>query len=204
MPDYTVGVGMAVDDLAQATHNWTNTSLFSSTKAGVNNGLYTPYTAQQYKDLLALWVSLPIKYPLSYAKHRLQLMRELMRINEDANKPQDLFWCNYIANYQERFPVNNSQLNVQVNRFLQRYKDSIVFKPWLYVIIAIAITIYVLRQRKIIVQQRLAINLIACSGLSLVVMLFLAPAAEQRYLIILFAVVPIAACLAWTTKKPSV
>ncbi len=202
MPDYTVGVGMTVEDLAQATHSWTNTSLFSNTKAGVNNSLATPYTPEQYKDLLVLWVSLPIKYPQSYAKHRLQLMRELMRVNEDPNKPQDLFWCNYITNYNDRFPANSSLLNLLVNLLLKRHKDSIVFKPWLYVIIAIMVVIYILRQRQITVQQRLAMNLIICSGLSLVVMLFLAPAAEQRYLIILFTVVPIAACLAWATKQP--
>lgn len=205
LPPFTVGPAMTVEDLAQATYDWTNTSLFSNTKAGVNNGLGVPYAPEQYRQLLTQWITLPLKYPVSYAKHRLRLASDLLRVVESPNKPQDLFWINQMMSYGEhdyrqRFPINHSQLNKIVNHFLVTRKDDMYFKPWFYLLLAIGIIVYVLRTPQASRQQRLAGYLTLSAVLSVGVMCFLAPAAEQRYLIILFNVVPISLCLAWKNR----
>lgn len=200
LPPFTVGHNMTVADLAQATHNWTNTSLFSSTKAGVNNGLYTPYTKAQYRQLLKQWVLLPVSHPKSYFKHRLRLASDLIRIIESPNKPQDLFWTNKMIQYGDRFPANKTRLNQLTNDFLTHNKDSFYFKPWFYLLLAVTVLAYLVTAKPTTQQQRLAGHLIVSAFLSVAVLFFLAPAAEQRYLIILFNVVPIAACSAWPLK----
>lgn len=195
LPPFTVGANMDVADLTQATKTWTNTSLFSSTKAGVNNGLYTPYQPEQYRTLMKLWVTLPLYYPASYFTHRWALLKDLLRFDESPNKPQDLFWTNQIIKYADRFPVNSSQLNHTVNQQLKQYLGVFFFKPWFYLLIALVILLWRFRLHGLSRQQQLANHLLYCAFFSIGVLFFLAPAAEQRYLIILFNFVPIAACL---------
>ncbi len=193
LPPFAGGAGVTVEQLSQSTHNWTNTSLFSI----IRSGLGKPYTAEQYRKLFKQWVSLPFTYPSSYAKHRLRLGCDLLRLVETPNKPQSLFWINGICKYGERFPANRSELNEKVNQFLTTQKDNIYFKPWFYLLIATIVFVYILSQSRINSQQYLALYLIISSFLSVVVMSFLAPAAEQRYLIILFNFIPLSACLSW-------
>ncbi len=212
LPAFTVGPGMDVADLAQATQSWTNLSLLANTKAGIRSGLFVPYPAEQYQILLKLWLSLPLRYPNSYFEHRWELLKDLLRFDETPDKPQDLFWTNQIIQYGERFPVNNSPLNQKINRWLIQHKNDFYFKPWFYILLALLILLWRLlwrlqwrllwrrRCEELNTQQRLADYLLYSAFLSVGVLFFLVPAAEQRYLIILFNFVPLAACLTWAKQ----
>jgi len=73
LPEFTVGPGMTTLELKSALNQWTNATLFSDTKSGINNGLYEAFSKEQYHALLKAWVLAIARYPASYLEHRAEL-----------------------------------------------------------------------------------------------------------------------------------
>lgn len=202
LPEFVLKPGATVAQLEKTTTNWSNVSLFTNPGSGMRDNWTPEPTPQEFAIAFKVWVSLPFLYPESYFSHRLRLFSELLRINEEDNKPQGLFWVNEIVDYNEQFPVNKTPLNQWVNKQLIQYRDSILFKPWSYLLLALVILAYLLSLPRLSHQQRLASCLLYCCCLTLAVLFVFSPAAEQRYLLLLFNLIPLAACLTWA-KQPS-
>lgn len=202
LPEFVLKPGATVAQLEETTNNWSNVSLFTDPGSGVRDNWVPEPTPEQFAIAFKVWTSLPLIYPESYFSHRLRLFSELLRVNEEENKPQGLFWVNEMVDYGEQFELNETQLNYWVNKQLTKYNTSFFFKPWLYLLIALAILAYLLSRPRLSPQQQLASCLLYCCCLTLLTLLIFSPAAEQRYLILLFNFIPVAACLTWA-KQPS-
>ena len=185
LPDFCIGSNMSVDDLSNATVPWTNTQLFWKTKSGMNSGLIVPYKKQEYMILFNKWISMINNYPREYLTHRMEVANDLLRINESSNKPIDLYFSRKIHSFNESFELNDSNLNKKITDVIKSSLNTILFKGWVYFVFEFIIFIYVFLKRKAIEFEFVLV--LSLSGiLSVIVLTFVSPSAEQRYLIWLF------------------
>ena len=185
LPEFTIGEAMTVDELSTTTVPWTNTHLFSKTKSGINAGLLTPYKQEQYSILFKKWLSMMATYPIEYLTHRLEVTRELLRINESSNKPIDLYYSRMMYDFKDKFELNKSPLNKKITHGINSLLGNLVFKGWVYFVFLILVFILFSMTKRS--RQSEFIKAISLSGISSVVILsFVSPSAEQRYLIWLF------------------
>ncbi len=182
LPDFCIGPDLSTQDLSNATVSWTNTQLFWKTKAGMNSGLDMPYKDSQYKVLFNKWLSMLAEYPLEYLTHRIEVINDLLRFDESSNKPIDLYFSRKISTYNNLFKLNNSQLNMEITKGIKSNLDNIVFKGWIYLLFLFVIFIYFVSKRK--TNQSEFILILSLSGIfSIIILTFVAPSAEQRYLV---------------------
>lgn len=187
LPDFTTGPGMTVDDLGQAFKPWSNVPLFTQTKAGINTGIDLPYTPEQYQTLFKAWLSLPFTHSQSYAAHRLRVLNELLRIKESDHKYKELYYVHRMVNHADRFLKNQSHLNRKIAHWLKNNTNAFYFKPWFYLLLGLMAMPLLYRSRhsvKTTPQTDLTHVLLTCAFLNVIVMLFLAPAGETRYVIV--------------------
>lgn len=192
LPTSIIDPKVTVEDIAKSSHNWTNTTLYAN--------IYLPLSADelQHRQLLKLWLSLPFTYPESYFLHRWRLWNELLRFEEATDKPQELFWVNQMVGFEQQFKINQTALNQIINQQLTKHKDSFYFKPWFFLLLGLLILVWIWSCGEPDNQQhRLAKQMIYCCLLLPCLLFFIAPAAEQRYLIVLFNFIPIACCLSF-------
>ncbi len=185
LPDFVTGPGMTVADLDQAFKPWSNVPLLSRTQAGIKTGIELPYKGDEYRTLKKAWLQLPFTQTSAYLKHRWRLFKELLRINETNDKPKELYYVHKVTGFQADFPKNNSKLNQKYSAWMKQNIDAFYFKPWFYLLLgALACVVFVFRYKKAGQANGLFLCLSACAFLNVMVMLFLAPAAETRYLIV--------------------
>ncbi|WP_154222421.1 hypothetical protein [Marinicella rhabdoformis] len=187
LPAFVSGPSMTVEDLTQAFEPWSNVPLFSRTKAGINTGIDLPYSDEQYQTLRQTWLQLPFNHSQAYIKHRWRVMMELLRINESKDSPVALYYNHTMSKYNGTYPKNDSQANVKIEQVLKAAVKGFYSKPWFYLLLGmLAVPLLLKKQGGQCKWQSsgLARALTACIVLNVLVMLFLAPAAESRYLIV--------------------
>lgn len=187
LPAFATGEGMTVEDLSQAFKPWSNVPLFSKTKAGIGTGLDVPYSDEQYQTLLKAWLKLPFSHSQAYIKHRWRVMMELLRINESKDRPVALYYNHTMSKYQASYPKNDSEANAKIEQWLKVVVNGFYSKPWFYLLLGILALPLLLKKQgglRRFQDNGLACTLTACIVLNVLVMLFLAPAAETRYLIV--------------------
>ncbi|MCF6288676.1 MAG: hypothetical protein L3J53_05490 [Proteobacteria bacterium] len=182
LPEFTKGVDMTVEDLSNAVYPWSNIPLMTKTKAGINVGVITPFTDIQYQELFKFWLGTIFNHPKEYLQHRLEVLHALLNLHASKNKPIDLYFSRKMHNYAQEFHLNDSLSNQKISQFIQANINFYIFQGWVYFIIGLLFIIFILISKKI--KQHEFAFVLACSGcMSVAILFFISPSAEQRYLI---------------------
>jgi len=85
LPAFTHGHGLTVEELerAKAFDEAVDAPLFQRSQSAVNDGYGRPYTPAQKRELLAAWYSAVTTYPGAYLHHRLRTFGLLIGTHED-------------------------------------------------------------------------------------------------------------------------
>jgi hypothetical protein len=181
LPEFTVGPGMTTADLSSALSPWTNVTLFAGTKAGINNGLFEPYSKEQYQTLFKTWALAIADYPGAYLQHRAELSSGLYGFR---SYPLVLAhaYGGRIVQFKDNpeFKLNQTRLNRFILIPLTRHVESWPFKGWIYAVLCIVLSLLAWPLRQKIRYQR--VLLLSVSGLFFTApLLIIAPAAPMRF-----------------------
>ncbi|MCB1582138.1 MAG: hypothetical protein R3E90_05640 [Marinicella sp.] len=182
LPGFTTGEGMTLEDLSRANTSWTNTHLFSKTQSGVNSGLGYPYSNEQNKTLLNSWLNMILSYPVAYLSHRAEVSNELLRINDAEKKPVDIYYTRKQIYFSDGHTLNDSSINLTITKWVNKHLNDFYFMGWFYCLIQFVLLVVMFFRKQS--ANRMLIMALSSSGLlSVLALTFVAPSAEQRYLI---------------------
>jgi hypothetical protein len=182
LPDFAVGPGMDVGDLRQAFRPWSNTPLYSGTRAGIREPLLGGWTSDELRAISRAWREAIASYPQAYLEHRWRLLGALVGTH-DRDWPRELIFSDGETAYRDNPPVlaNTSTAHALLMRGFEAGRDTAWLAAWPYLIAGLIALVLAWRQR----HRLNADAALAFSGsawfyaLPLIVM---APAAELRYL----------------------
>ncbi len=182
LPADTVGPGMTPEDLASAYVPWTNTLLFSNTRAGVLQPFLKPAQSRLKREILVAWWQAVLRYPKAYAQHRWRLTKALFGTHS-KHWPRELIYFPHPAQFDHNPPVS-AQRNAWQGfwyRRLDAWRTSPILAAWPWLLLAVPALVLAIRQRRA-VHARMAMLLVASGALVALPLLVVSPAAELRYL----------------------
>lgn len=154
----------------------------------------------EWSSLRSFWLRTLIDNPGIYVEHRWRVLRSLLAIGRPTvhipfateNLPEHLRGVQNAAGLPDFHP---SRWNARLTRGLEQLRDSLFFRPWLYVLLAAAGGLYSLRLRAPAATPARAI---AASGLLYMgTYVPFAPAADFRYVWWLVLTVVLLPLLLW-------
>ncbi len=182
LPEFTTGKNITINELSEVDVTWTNLHVFTKTRAGVNAGLIDPYSHQQNKKLFKAWLGMIQNHPLAYLAHRTEVSAHLLRIKESPEQPIDFFYTRNNRDFPDGHTFNNNTINSHVTTWINKHLDYFYFKGWFYLSLQLLLLIYFLVTTN--TSTKPMATALSCSGvLSVLVLLFASPSAEQRYLV---------------------
>jgi hypothetical protein len=182
LPDFTVGPTMDVADLRQAFRPWSNTPLYSGTRAGIREPLGSDWTPNELAAISRAWRNAIAAYPQAYLQHRWRLLRALLGTH-DREWPRELIFSDGEVAYRDNPPVaaNTSVAHGFLLRAFEAGRDSVWLAAWPYLLMGLfALALAWRHRQREYGDAALAVSTSAWFyALPLSVMV---PAAELRYL----------------------
>jgi hypothetical protein len=164
-----------------AQHYTPATNVPTLVSGGVRSNFLFPYSDDQYRELRAQWLGLPLRYPRAYFAHRLAVAGRLFGWIRDPQVDQMALAPGVVAlGDNPALAPRGDRFNAAVQRALNRAVGTPLFAGWLYLMLALAVVAAGLRRRD--PRARLA-SATAASGLCYALPLLVAAgSAEFRYL----------------------
>ncbi len=182
LPDYTfVDEPMSMESLNDSVVSWSNVPIFV---AGVRSGLYLPFDDREYSEIKQLWWDLLTEHSADYMAHRLAVFLELVRWRDDEDKPQSVYrdWQTIGFRDNPEFSVNQGAMNQLANRLVTASLDSVLHRPWLYLLMGLLLLVFLLTRPRAEHKQVILVMLLSAISHAFT-MFIIAPSAEQRYLL---------------------
>ncbi|HEX6833047.1 MAG TPA: hypothetical protein VF132_05890, partial [Rudaea sp.] len=180
LPPGTYGPALTVDDLAQAFDEFSNTSLFARTRAGLRQPFFAaddPLNAAVH----AAWLDAILAHPGAYLRHRWRLTRALFG-TRPRTWPHELVYVDGEIQYADNSPVapNDGAIHGALVRGFENARDGWWFAAWPYLVLAIGAFAATWRRT---CADPVPARVVLLSGLLYAAPLpVVAPSAELRYL----------------------
>lgn len=182
LPDFMIGPGLDVAELAAAFRGWSNVPMLQNTTHGMLDPLSAEYSAEQLARLRAAWIAAITDAPGAWLAHRWRLARALFG-SKSAEWPRELVYVDDEVGYRDNPPVarNATRLHARVMRLAARLVDTPALAAWPCLLAGLVAAIAAWRRRRE-AAAAIALALLASTWLYALPLCALAPAAELRYL----------------------
>jgi hypothetical protein len=201
LPDFMIGPGLDVAELAQAFRPWSNTPMLQNTRHGMRDPFASDYTAGELSSLRHAWLSAIARHPRAWLAHRWRLSRALFGTH-DAAWPRELIYVDDEFQYRDNPAVARNASGL--HRMLMRAAASLSVTPllagWPYALIGGIAAPFAWRRRRRNAGA-IALTLLASAWLYALTLVALAPAAELRYLGWTSLASLLAAACAWLAEN---
>lgn len=182
LPDFMIGPGLEVAELAAAFRPWSNTPMLSGTRHGLRDPFAQDFAPAELATLRAAWTGAILAYPGDWLAHRWRLARALFGRHE-ANWPRELVYVDDEVRYRDNPPVarNASALHAALMAAAAALSSTHVLAAWPYLLAGLLAAPRAWRRRGETAGAA-ACALLASAWLYALPLCALAPAAELRYL----------------------
>jgi hypothetical protein len=172
---------MDVADLKQAYQVWSLGAVLTRTRNGIRDPITPGWTPAQLAELRHAWLGACLAHPRDYVAHRLELTAALFGTHP-SDWPQSLKFVPTQVQVRDNPPVsaNTTALHGWIFRTAERFRDTLVFAAWPYLLVGLVAAPFAWRRRDRL-AARIALVLIASGALYAVPLTVLAPSAELRY-----------------------
>jgi len=181
LPDFMIGPGLDVDELAASLRPWSNLSLFD-THHGVRSPFTPPLAPAELEQLRTAWFDSIARHPRAWLAHRWRVTQALFGTHA-RDWPAQLIYADARTPLGDNPPVaaNTSALHA----FLMRAADALRATPalaaWPYLLAGLFAAPFAWRRRHD-VSGRATLVALASAWLLALPLCALAPSAELRYL----------------------
>lgn len=182
LPPQMIGADMSVGQLAGALDCHTVIHLLTGTRSGINPGIDAPLPEPVLADLRQRWLTLPLRSPRAYLRHRACVAASLFG-PQSAEKPETLIFVPEIVERAGNPPMtrNATAVNAWLVAWMRTHRGDLVVAPLLPLLLGLA-ALVIARRRSLPDDARARIDVLVLSGLAYAASLLpLAPAAEYRY-----------------------
>lgn len=182
LPQFMIGPGLDVAELAGAFRPWSNTPMLTNTRHGMRDPFATDFSEAESRTLREAWFDAIAEHPGAWAQHRWRLTRALFGTHA-ADWPRELVYVDDHVPYRDNPPVarNASTLHARLMRAAAALVATPALAAWPYLLVGFAAGIAAWRRRRA-PAGTLALVLLASAALHALPLTLLAPAAELRYL----------------------
>jgi hypothetical protein len=182
LPDFMIGPGLDVAELAGAFRGWANTPMLANTQHGMRDPFMRAYTDEELSTLRHAWLAAIGANPGAWLAHRWRLTRGLFGTHDPA-WPRELIYVDDEFQYRDNPPVtrNGSWLHRWLMRIAGAWSTTPMLAAWPYALIGVFAALPAWRRRKEAAAQ-IALILLASGGLYALTLIVFAPSAELRYL----------------------
>ncbi len=182
LPDFMVGPGFDVPDLAQAFRDWSNTPMLANTRHGMRDPFAEDYTQDQLAHLRRAWLDAIATHPRAWLAHRWQLSRALFGTHA-PDWPHELIYVDDEIQYRDNPPVarNPGALHASLMRAAAAWHATPLLAAWPCLLTGVIALPLAWRRRRF-AGARCALILLASAWLYALPLPLLAPSAELRYL----------------------
>lgn len=182
LPDFMIGPGLDVADLAQAFRPWANTPMLQNTRHGLRDPFTPGFSAAELTALRAAWVRAITEEPRAWLTHRWRLTRALFGTHA-ADWPVELIHVDAQVQYADNPPIarNGGTLHAALMRAAAALRTTPALAAWPYLLAGLLALPVAWRSRRT-PPGRIALLLLASAWLYALPLALLAPSAELRYL----------------------
>jgi len=182
LPDFMVGHGLAIAELAENLREWSSLPLLTGTRHGLRAPLVAPYlSADELSRLRAAWLGAIVAAPRDWLVHRWRVMRALLGTHA-ADWPVELVYVDAEYAFRDNPPIapNGGALHASLIDWARTHVASASLAAWPYLALGLLAAPLAWLQRR---QRcaRVALLLLASAWLYLLPLYALAPSAEVRY-----------------------
>jgi hypothetical protein len=181
LPDFMIGPGLDVAELAGAFRSWSNTPMLANARHGIRDP-FADYSAQELATLRSAWLNAITGEPRAWLAHRARLSRALFGTHP-GDWPRELVYVDDEFHYQDNPPVlrNAGTLHARVMRVAASLAATPALAAWPCLVLGAIGGILAVRRRGDTAARVVAITLLS-AWLYALPLCVLAPAAELRYL----------------------
>ncbi|WP_139224845.1 hypothetical protein [Dokdonella immobilis] len=185
LPPFTHGAGLDVEELREtgAFNPVSVTSLFSSSRSGVNNGFIEPYSAEQRWTIAKAWWKAIADHPFAYLSHRGRTA-SLLFGRQSGQAPHGIAYYQARTDYRDNPPLPAAWFANAQGR-LYRLADQLS-STWLFSALPLVLlnagAFWLAWRRRGGAEGAFAAGISASALLYAASFLPLAPSAELRYL----------------------
>ncbi len=182
LPDFMIGPGFDIADLAQAFRGWSNTPMLANTRHGMRDPFAEDYTPDQLTRLRRAWLDAITTYPRAWLTHRWQLSRALFGTHA-PDWPHELIYVDEEIRYRDNPPVarNAGALHTVLMHAAAAWRSTPLLAAWPLLSFGLIALPCAWRRRRF-PGARYAFILLASAWLYALPLTLLAPSAELRYL----------------------
>ncbi|MEO7326425.1 MAG: hypothetical protein ABIW82_16505 [Dokdonella sp.] len=181
LPDFMIGPGLDVAELARAFRPWSNVPMLVGTRHGMRDP-FSDYSAQELATLRAAWLDAVMDEPRAWLAHRLRLSRALVGTHA-AEWPRELIYVDDEVGYRDNPAV--ARATNALHTGLMRVAANLALTPalaaWPYLVLGLVGGGLAWRRRGHI-AARLATIALTSVWLYALPLTAIAPSAELRYL----------------------
>ena len=183
LPDFMIGPGLDIADLAQAFRDWSNTPMLVNTRHGMRDPFSDAYSSDELSRLRHAWLDAISTHPRTWLAHRWRLTRALFGTHA-LDWPHELIYVDDEVRYRDNPPIarNAGVLHSTLLRVAAALQATPVLGAWPTLAIGLIALPLAWRRRRRSVGASIALILLASAWLYALPLTLFAPSAELRYL----------------------
>ncbi|MEO6690444.1 MAG: hypothetical protein ABIS07_10595 [Dokdonella sp.] len=181
LPDFMIGPGLDVAELAQAFRPWSNVPMLVGTQHGIRDP-FSDHSAQELATLRTAWLGAITDEPRAWFAHRLRLSRALFGTHA-VEWPRELIYVDDEVGYRDNPPIarTTNALHAGLMRAAAILAVTAALAAWPYLVLGLVGGAVAWRRRGDMTARLAAIVLLS-AWLYAVPLTMIAPSAELRYL----------------------
>lgn len=181
LPDFMIGPGLDVEELAMVLRPWSNLTLFNA-QHGMRSPFEPPLAPGELERLRAAWLDSIAQHPRAWLAHREGVARALFGTHA-RDWPAELVYVDGMTAFGDNPPVvpNTSALHAFLMRTADVLRATSALAAWPYLLAGLLAAPFAWRRRRD-GAGRVALAALTSAWLLAMPLLALAPSAELRYL----------------------
>lgn len=201
LPDFMIGPGLNIPELAEAFREWSMTPMLQNTQHGMRDPFMDDFTPEQLSTLRSAWLGAIRAHPQAWLAHHARQARALLGVHEPS-WPRELLYVDDEFQYRDnpRIARNDSALHKALMRGAAMLSTTPLLAGWPYLLIGLAALPAAWRRRREL-SGISALVLLASAWLYVMPLIVLVPA-ELRYLGWSCLASVLAAAIAWLARRP--
>lgn len=180
LPDFMIGPGLDIDELATAFRPWSNLTLFD-TRHGMRSP-FEPLAPDALDVLQSVWLDAIERHPHAWLAHRWHVTQALFGTHA-REWPAQLIYVDAQTPYGDNPPIaaNRTALHARLMRTADALRATPALAAWPYLLMGLLAAPFAWRRRRD-TSGRSALVALASAWLLALPLCALAPSAELRYL----------------------
>jgi hypothetical protein len=201
LPDFMIGPGLEIPELAGAFREWSMTPMLQNTRHGMRDPFMEDFTPEQLATLRNAWFGAIRAHPQAWLVHHGRQARALLGMH-DPSWPRELLYVDDEFQYRDnpRIARNDSALHKALMRGAATLSATPLLAGWPYLLLGLA-ALPAAWRRRCELSGVCALVLLGSTWLYVMPLIVLVPA-ELRYLGWCCLASVLAAAISWLARRP--